>query len=227
MRFLACLLTLSLCHVLGINSEAGSRGRRHQAEAGSFSMPAEAVIDPTGPPSANLTRFMQVHVALLSDITPAGKPASIIYRMDLLFLRTAFQTQSATAPPEQKAAYVAALKACDIFAAAIEERDRAAAIYASAQNGASPQDVQDVRTSAVRAQNGYGNATPSNNAKETAANSRPDPNQSFMDSAALTAWTARASQLRQQIDAAYAQEIALEQSVPASPATPTPSPEER
>ncbi len=224
MRFLACLLTLSLCHVCAINSEAGRRGRRHQAEAGSFSMPAEAVIDPTDPPSANLTRFMQVHVPLLSDITPAGKPASIIYRMDVLLLRTALQTQNATAPPEQKAAYVAALKACDVFAAAIEERDKAAANYASAQTGASPQDVKDVRTNTVRAQNGYGNATPSNNAKETAANSQPDSNQSFMNSAALTAWTTRASQLRQQIDAAYAQEIALEQPVAASPATATPSP---
>ena len=224
MRFPATLLTLSLCLVCAINAEAGRRGRRHQAEAGSFLMPAEAVIDPNDPPSANLTRFMQVHVPVLADITPAGKPASIIYRMDVLLLRTSFQSQSATAPPERKAAYVAALKACEVFAAAIEERDKAAANYASAQTGASPQEVKDVRTSTVRAENGYGNATPSNNAKETAANSRPDSNQSLVNSAALTAWTTRASQLRQQIDVAYAEEIALEQPVAASSATPTATP---
>lgn len=165
---------------------------------------------------------MQAHIAALSDITPAGQPASVAYRTDVSLLRAAFQAQAATAAPEKKATYTAALRACDVLAAAIDEHDKAAANYASAQAGPTTEEVKDVRISTVRARRGYGKATRANNAKEAAANNQPDSKQAFMNSAAFNAWTTRVGQLRQQIDSAYAQAIAIEQQAAAS-STPAPA----
>lgn len=214
MRTFYCCLALFLCFGPGLTAEPGKRnGRRHQ-ESGSPT--PVAIIHPADPPSANLTRFMQAHLAALSDITAAGGPASIAYRTDVSLLRAEFQAQATTAPSEKKSTYTAALRACDVLAAAIEEREKAAANYASAQSGPTTQDVKDVRLSTVRARHGYGKATRANNAKEAAANNQADSNAAFMDSASLKAWASRAAQLRQQIDSVYAQEVAIEQQASAS-----------
>ncbi len=225
MRFFPCLLTLSLCLVSALNSEGGRRGRRQRAAAEASLGPTAPLINPADSPSANLTRFLQAHIAALTDITPEGESGSVYYRTGVSLLRAAFQSQSSTVPPEKKATYTAALRACDALGGAIDERDKAAANYASSQTGTSPQDVKDVRISTMRARHGYGKATQANNEKEAAANNQPDTNQSFMNSAALTAWTTRVAQLRQQIDAAYAEEIATEQVALSASATPTPSPQ--
>lgn len=225
MRLFPCLLTLSLCLVFATNSEAGRRGRRQRAAAEASLGPTAPLVNPADPPSANLTRFLQAHIAALTDITPEGESGSVYYRTGVSLLRAAFQSQSSTAPPEKKPTYTAALRACDVLGGAIDERDKAAADYASAQAGSSPQDIKDVRISTVPARHGYGKATRANNAKEESANTQPDANQSFMNSAALTAWTTRVAQLRQQIDAAYAQEVATEQAAPSTSATPTASPQ--
>jgi len=226
MRSSYCFLALCLCLLLAATAEAAKRGGRHQLDSDSPTptpTPA-AIINPADPPSANLTRFMQAHLAALSDITAAGGPASIAYRTDVSLLRAAFQAQATSAPSEKKSTYVAALRACDVLTAALEERDKAAANYAAAQSGPSSQDVKDVRLSTVRARHGYGKATRANDAKETAANNQADPNAAFMNSASVNAWTTRVAQLRQQIDSVYAQEIAIEQQASVSSPTPTGSP---
>ncbi len=150
MRLFPSFVSLFLCVVIATTSEAGKRHR--PAGAGDSAAtptpaPPPAIINPVELPSANPTRFMQAHVAALSDITPAGRQASIAYRTDVSLLRTAFQAGAAAATPEKKATYSAALRACDVLAAAIEEHDKAAADYASAQAGPDTHDVKDVRIS--------------------------------------------------------------------------------
>jgi hypothetical protein len=225
--YLACVVLTAFC---AATAHAGRRGpaNRNQQAPQSPPTPAPAIINPAEAPSVNLTRFLSAHLAALADISAAAQPASVAYRTDLTLLHAAFQVQGASATPDQKSTHESALRVCDILTAAVDERDKAAANLASSQQVPGAQDVKDVRVSTARARRGYGNATRANNAKEASKNSQPDPRTAFMNSAATNAWTTRLAQLRQQIDNAYAQELAIERQnsapkAPQPPANPSPA----
>jgi hypothetical protein len=211
----------------------GRGGRQHPAaENKPAATPPPAIINPADPPSANLTRFIGAYMGALADLSAASQQATVVYRTDLSLMRAAIQAQGSAAAPPKRSTYEAALRVCDLLTAAIDEHDKNASSLASSQQVAGAQDIKDVRISTVRARHGYGRATRANNAKEMAENNQPSDKDAFVNSALLNAWTSRLTQLRQQIDTAYAQELSIEQqnagaNTPVAPAvvnSPAPSP---
>ena len=208
------MVILLLVTAVSITSQAGrpARGpKRNRTKTQPSASPAQAIIDPAEPPSANLTRFIGAHMAALNDLSAASQPGVTAYRTDLSLLRAAIQAQDSAAPPAARSTYGAALRVCDLLGTAVDEHDKNAAQLATSQQVRGAQDIKDVRISTARARHGYGNATRANNAKEMAQNSQAGANEAFMNSALVNAWTTRLAELRQQIDAAYAQELRIEQ----------------
>ena len=103
MRLFCGFLTLSLCLLISGPAQAGKRGKRHREGDPPTPTPTPAlvaIVNPADPPSENLTRSMQAHLADLSDIRAAGAPASVAYHTDVSLLRAAFQSQATAAAPK-------------------------------------------------------------------------------------------------------------------------------
>lgn len=198
----------------------GGKGQK-QREVNSPPAPAAAAINPGEPPSASLGRFIGSHLAPLSSLSPETQGVSAAYRNDLSLMRVTFQANFTASAPEKKPIYQSSLMVCDALLMTIDEHDKAAADVAASQQVHGVPDVKDEKITTLRARNGYGKATRANNRKEAADNkrtaNRANTNDAFMNSAVTNAWAARLAQLRQQIDAAYARELTLEQQAVAAP----------
>lgn len=144
-----------------------------------------------------------------------------MYRNDLSLMRVTFQASFTTSLPEKKPIYQSALIVCDALLLTIDEHDKAAANLRASQQVHGVPDVKDEKITTLRARHGFGKATRANNHKEAADNKRTaaqaNKDDAFMNSAVTNAWATRLAQLRQQIDAAYARELTLEQQPAASP----------